>query len=322
MYELCALGELLIDLTPSGTDAGGNMLLGRNPGGGVANMAAMFAKLGGRAAFIGKVGDDTFGRFLEKTMLDAGVSTSGLLRDASYLTTLAIVQLSETGERDFSFYRREGADLMLTWEEVDRSIIDASRVFHFGAVSVSDEPCRTTVRLAAEYAKSRGKITSYDPNYRPFLWKSDAEAKAEIGKLVPMADILKVSEEEMVFLTDNDKPEEGARILAERGPAIVLVSLGERGAFFLCTGGFGYADAYRLRTVDTTGAGDAFLGAIHWRLRGKSLDELKTIDPGELGDAVSFACAAGSLTTTKKGGIPAMPTLAEIEALRKSVPLG
>ena len=320
MYDLCALGELLIDFTPSGTDSGGSLLFGRNPGGGVANMAAMFANLGGRAAFVGKVGDDAFGRFLEKTLRDAKVDTAGLVKDPAFLTTLAIVQLEENGERDFSFYRREGADLMFTWEEVDRSIIDASRVFHFGAVSVSDEPCRTTVKFAAEYAKSRGKIISYDPNYRPFLWKSDDEAKTEIGNLIPMADVLKVSEEEMFFLTGSDRPEEGARILLERGPAIVLVSLGARGAFFLCAGGGGYVDAYRLKTVDTTGAGDAFLGALHWRLRGKNLDALKTVAPSELRDAASFACAAGSLTTTKKGGIPAMPTLAEIEALRNDVP--
>jgi fructokinase len=204
---------------------------------------------------------------------------------------------------------------MLTWEETDRLLIDASRVFHFGAVSLSGEPCRTTIRKAVEYAKSKGKIISYDPNYRPFLWKSEAEAKAEMGKFLHKADVLKVSEEEMFFLTGISDPEKGARFFAEKGIAIVLVSLGDKGAFFLCNNGCGYVNAYKADTVDTRGAGDAFLGAVHYGLRGKSLGDLENIPASELKEIVSFACAAGSLTTTKRGGIPALPALAEIEPL-------
>jgi len=313
--DFCGFGELLVDFTPAG--AGGEMLFAVNPGGGVANMTAMLAKLGGGASFVGKVGDDAFGRFLEKALVEAGVEARGLVKDPAYLTTLAIVSLSESGERDFSFYRKEGADLMLAWEEVNRAIIDEARVFHFGAVSLSDEPCRTTTRLAVEYAKARGKIISFDPNYRRFLWKSEAEAKAEIARLAPLADIIKVSQEELRFLVGAEDPEEGSRALAESGAAIALVSLGERGAFFRCARGSGRVKAPPVKAVDTTGAGDAFLGAVHYCLRGKSLEELRDISPQELARAVSFACAAGSLTATRKGGIPAMPTLAEIGLVRQ-----
>jgi fructokinase len=317
MFDVCTLGELLIDFTPSGVNEQGVALFGRNPGGAVANALAMNAKLGGRTVFIGKVGDDEFGRYLEKIFIDAGIDTAGLIKDPAYLTTLAIVQLNEAGDRSFSFYRREGADLMLTWKETKKELIDAANMFHFGAVSLSGQPCRDTVHEAVRYARSKGKIISYDPNYRPFLWSDAAEAKNEIGKLLDSADILKVSDEEMVFLTGEADPEKGAGLLAEKGPAIVLVSLGPKGAYFHCSDGIGYIPAYNVETVDTTGAGDAFLGAVHYRLRNKSLEEIKRIPRHELADIVDFAAAAGSLTTTKKGGIPALPTMAEIEQCRK-----
>jgi fructokinase len=316
MFDVCALGELLIDFTPSGVNELGIALFGSNPGGGPANLLAMNAKLGGKTAFIGKVGADEFGCFLEKTLAGAGIGTGGLIKDAAYLTTLAFVHLSENGDRSFSFYRREGADLMLAWPEIDRGIIDSSRMFHFGAVSLSGQPCRDTVHEAARYAKSAGKIISYDPNYRPFLWKDVREAKAEIGKLICAADILKVSEEEMTLLTGESDIEKGAAVLADNGPAIVLVSLGAKGAYFRCADGRGVLPAYDVKTIDTTGAGDAFLGAVHYRLREKTLEDLRRISCAELTDIVDFAAAAGSLTTTKKGGIPALPSMAEIEACR------
>jgi fructokinase len=320
-FDVCALGELLIDFTPSGVNEQGVALFGKNPGGAPANLLAMNARLGGKTAFIGKVGADEFGRFLEKTLIGAGIDTGGLLKDAAYLTTLAFVHLAENGDRSFSFYRREGADLMLAWQEIDCAIIDSSRIFHFGAVSLSGQPCRDTVHEAARYAKSTGKIVSYDPNYRPFLWQSEREAKAEIGKLTCAADILKVSEEEMVLLTGETDVEKGAAILADSGPAIVLVSLGAKGAYFCCADGSGFLPAYDVKTIDTTGAGDAFLGAVHYRLRDKSLEGLRRISRAELADIVDFANAAGSLTTAKRGAIPALPSMEEIKMCRASVPL-
>ena len=322
MYDVCALGELLIDFTPLGVNDQGTALFGRNPGGAPANVLAMNAKLGGKTAFIGKVGDDSFGRFLEKTLFDAGIDTAGLVKDPKYLTTLAFVHLSDDGDRSFSFYRREGADLMLAWQEVNRGLIEAANIFHFGSVSLSGQPCRDAVHQAVRHARSRGGIISYDPNYRSFLWPNHDEAKTEISRLLDQADILKVSEEEMALLAGETDIEKGAAVLAEKGPAIVLVSRGAKGAYFRCADGSAALPAYDVKTVDTTGAGDAFLGAAHYRLRDKNLDELKTISRDELADIVDFANAAGSLAVTRKGAIPALPSLAEIAACRRGRKLG
>jgi len=311
------LGELLIDFTPSGVNEQGIALFGRNPGGSVANMLAMVTKLGGKTAFIGKVGDDEFGRYLEKILIGAGIDTTGLVKDPAYLTTLAIVQLNEAGDRSFSFYRREGADLMLTWKETKKEIIDKAKIFHFSSVGLSGQPCRDTIHEAVRYAVSGGKIISYDPNYRPFLWPETREAKIEIEKLINSVDILKVSDEEMVFLTGETDLEKGAAMLEEKGPAIVLVSLGPKGAFFLCADGIGYVPTYNVRTIDTTGAGDAFLGAVIYRLRDKNIEEIRGISRYELADIVDFANAAGSLSTTQKGAIPSLPAMVEIERCRK-----
>ena len=314
MYDVCALGELLIDFTPAGVDERGIALFGRNPGGAPANVLAMNAKLGGKTAFIGKAGDDEFGRFLKKTLKDAGVDTCGLALDPAYLTTLAFVHLSETGDRSFSFYRREGADMMLSWEEINRRIIGDSNIFHFGSVSLCGQPCRRAVHEAVRYARSQGKIISYDPNYRPFLWPGRDAAKNEIERLIPDIDLLKVSEEEMILLSGEENVEKGGALLAEQSGAVVLVSLGEKGSYFHCADGSGNLPAYDVRTIDTTGAGDAFLGAVHYRIRNKGRQALQIISRDELADIVNFANAAGSLTTTRRGAIPALPDREEIEA--------
>jgi fructokinase len=318
-YDVTALGELLIDFTPSGLNDQGMSLFARNPGGAPANVLAMNNKLGGKTAFIGKVGDDEFGRFLERTLRESGIDTAGLVMDGALNTTLAFVHLTEAGDRSFSFYRREGADIMLTAGEINRELIAAAGIFHFGAVSLTGEPCRGAVYAAAEYAKTQGKIISYDPNYRPLLWHSEAEAKIEMAKPLVLTDILKVSGEEMTLLTGETGLEKGAALLAEKGPAIVLVSLGAKGAFCFCGDGSAILSAYDVKTIDTTGAGDAFLGAVHYRLRSKTKEQVRGISRGELADIVDFANAAGSLTTTKKGAIPAMPDLAEIALCRKGI---
>jgi fructokinase len=319
MFDVCALGELLIDLTPSGMNEQNISLFGSNPGGAPANVLAMINKLGGKTAFIGKVGEDAFGRFLEKTLKDAGIDTAGLILDPVFLTTLAFVHLSASGDRSFSFYRREGADLMLRRDEINRRLIDESAVFHFGSVSLSGQPCRDTVHEAVRYAKSKGKIISYDPNYRPLLWPDITEAKTEMAKPLAHTDILKVSEEELPLLSGVTDLEKGSELLAEKGPAIVLVSLGASGAFFHCAAGNGSLPTYDVPTIDTTGAGDSFLGTVLYRLRDKSRAELMSISTDELADIVDFANAAASLTTTKKGAIPALPDLSEIANCRKEI---
>lgn len=319
MYDVVALGEVLIDFTPNGTNDQGMALFARNPGGAPANVLAMNTKLGGKTAFIGKVGRDDFGSFLISVMNGNGIDTQGVVQDGSVNTTIAFVHLNECGDRSFSFYRKPGADVMLRKSEIEWRLIDECHTFHYGSLSFTDEPCRSAAHAAICYAKERGKLMSYDPNYRPFLWDTEERAVQEMMWALPMADILKVSEEEMQLLTGESRLEAGARKLMEQGPRIVLVSRGEYGSFYCAACGTGQVPAFRVHAVDTTGSGDAFLGAVHYRLRNKAADELDGLSQEELEDVLDFANAAGGLTATKRGAIPSMPTLAEIEACRGSM---
>jgi fructokinase len=321
MFDLAAIGELLIDFTPSGINKQGITLFARNPGGAPANVLAMFSKLGGKTAFIGKVGKDDFGTFLKQTLKNAGINTTGLVFDLEIPTTLAFVHLNEKGDRSFSFYRKPGADLMLGSDEIKLDIIAAAKIFHFGAVSLTGEPCRSAVHKAVNSAQEQGKIISYDPNYRPWLWSNIDEAKQEMSRLIPSTDIIKVSEEELRIITGTKSIQKAAASLAEKGPAVVLVSLGAKGAYYFCADGSGLLPAYDVKTVDTTGAGDAFFGAILYRLQGKTREGLRKINRDELADMVDFGNAAGSLTTAKKGAIPAMPDKAGVEQCRKKARL-
>ena len=312
MFDIVALGESLIDFTPSGENSQGIALFARNPGGAPANVLAMAAKLGGKTAFIGKVGDDAFGAFLKKTMEDAGVDVRGLRMTREYPTTLAFVQLTPEGDRSFTFYRKPGADVMLAPADVDRALLRDCRIFHFGSVSLTDEPCRTATLEAAREAKAAGAMISYDPNYRPFLWDSAERAREALLAALPLADIVKVSEEEMELLTGEVQLAAGADALASRGAALVLVTLGPRGAYYRAAAGRGLLPACEVDTVDTTGAGDAFLGALLSCLAGKTLEELRILPQAQWERIVAFANAAGSLTTAAKGAIPAMPAREQI----------
>jgi fructokinase len=315
VMDITALGEILIDFTPAGVNERGIPLFSQNPGGGPVNMLAMYARLGGRSAFIGKVGRDRFGDFLRETLDVAGIDAHGLVRANEANTTLAFVHLNESGDRSFSFYR--GADIMLEPGEVCLDLIRTADNFHLSGVSLTGEPSRSAVYHALNLAVKNGKVVSYDPNYRPFLWNNvpDDEVRRELTKPLAMTDILKVSEEEMVLMTGETDLQKGAAALAETGPAIVLVSLGSKGAFFFCHDGTGLLAAYDVPTIDTTGAGDAFLGAVLFKLRKKSRSDLLSLTRKELANIVQFANAAGSLATTKTGGIPAMPSLEDISQL-------
>lgn len=321
MYDITALGESLIDFTPSGVNDMGIQLYGCNPGGAPANFLAMNAKLGGRVAFIGKVGDDAFGSFLEKTMVEGGIDVKGLRKSKEVPTTLAFVQLSDTGDRTFSFYRKPGADIMLTREEVDTGIVENTRVFHFGTLSMTDEPSRSATFYAVDLAKKAGALISYDPNYRPALWDSPEDAMAMMQKGVPLADIIKVSDEEMTLMTGETGAEAGARKLLDQGAALVLVTGGEKGAFYMNHVCCGALPAYDVKVVDTTGSGDAFLGALMYRLKGLDRDAIAHLPEGTLRDAVLFGNAAGGLTATARGAIPAMPDEAGILACMREMPL-
>ncbi len=317
MLDLAAIGELLIDFTPSGKSDQGNPLFECNPGGAPANVLAAITRLGGTGAFIGKVGSDTFGSFLSDTLKNNGIDDKGLMFDTKVNTTLAFVHLSETGDRSFSFYRDPGADMMLSFEDVDKDIIKNAKAFHFGSVSMTHEPSRTATLESASCARAMGKTISYDPNLRPALWNSLEEAKEVILKGMEFADILKISEEELTFLTGETDLEKGADRLADLyNGRILLVTLGPDGCFFGMDGRYDRLPTYDVKTIDTTGAGDAFLGGFLFKIR-PYFGRLQELTFEELHDAVDFANAVGSLATTRKGAIPAMPRLEEVMALIK-----
>ena len=314
MTEILGLGELLIDFTPNGVNEQGMALYARNPGGSIPNMLAMYAKLGGKAAFVGKVGPDAFGDFLIGQLKDVGVDTRCILRDQKVLTTLAIVSLLPDGDRAFHFYRKPGADIMLEKDEVPLPFILEARRFHFAGVSLTDEPSRGATLYAAEQVKKQGTLISFDCNYRDSLWESEEEAKQVLYGALPLADLVKVSEEELTLLTGDTDLKKGAEKILALGPTAVLVSQGEFGSNVYTVSLHEYRPAYKVDAVDTTGSGDAFLGAILSELY--SLDKpLSDITAKEWGRLLCFGNAAGGLTATKRGGIPALPERKDIEAL-------
>lgn len=307
--DIVGLGEILIDFTPSGVNEQGIALFARNPGGAPANALAMNAKLGGSSAFIGKVGNDAFGAYLKDVLQSHGIHTGGMVTDEEIPTTLAFVQLDDRGDRSFTFYRKPGADLRLSAEEVRKDLIDGCKIFHFGSLSLTDDPSRTATMEAVEYARTQRKIISFDPNYRPTLWGDVTAAQKWIIAGIQKADILKVSEEEMELVTGEKDAQVGSLHLLEMGPKAVFVTMGEQGCYYRNSASHGLAPAYAAKAIDTTGAGDAFWGATLWQLKEHTLPEIETMD---LSKAASFANAAGSLTTTRSGAIPALPTREEI----------
>lgn len=315
--DVIALGEALIDFTDSGRSPAGNRLFERNPGGAPANVAVALARLGGRAAFLGKVGEDMHGAFLREILAEEGVDLSGLVMDKNVFTTLAFVALGENGERSFSFARKPGADFCLKPEEVSPDLLGRSKILHVGSLSLTDEPARSATLRAVELARKMGLTVSYDPNYRASLWSSEAAAAEQMRRLVPLCHVMKLSDEETVLLTGQADPEQAAEELLTRGPVCVAVTLGERGALAATREGTRTAAPFPAQAVDTTGAGDAFWGAFLYRLTrcGKRPGELT---PDEAADFARFANAAASLCVGKRGGIPAMPTLADVKILLKT----
>lgn len=317
MYDVTALGEVLIDFTPCGNSAAGMRLFEQNPGGAPANLLAALNKCGCRTAFIGKTGTDMHGEFLKKTLEDAGICTEGLIMDPAVFTTLAFVALNENGERSFSFARKPGADTMLTKEEVDPALIQNSRLFHVGSLSMTDEPVKSATLYALETARKAGCIISYDPNYRAPLWPDQATAIEAMRSLLPYADVMKLSDEETVLLTGLKNPEEAAWALIRQGISLVAVTLGSKGCY-VCTGQGGtYVSGYPSKVVDTTGAGDSFWGGFLSRLLANG-KKPKQISLKEAAYFASFGNALASLCVEKRGGIPAMPSMAEIEKRMES----
>ncbi|WP_100406163.1 carbohydrate kinase family protein [Bacillus solitudinis] len=315
MYDVTALGELLIDFTPNGTSGNGRSLFEQNPGGAPANVLVALSKLNKQTAFIGKVGNDQFGHYLKKVMVDHKVDTSGLVISQDVNTTLAFVHIDEDGDRSFSFYRKPGADMTLDSKEIDKSVIKNSRIFHFGSLSMTHEPAASATLDSAKYAMENGIIVSYDPNLRLPLWSSPEDAKNMIIKGLPYADVLKISEEEFQFITGYTDLVKGTDYLCkEYGISLVFVTRGKQGCFYRIKNFTGSKEGIKVAAVDTTGAGDAFLGGVLYKIleAGVRPSELKIEEVKEM---AAFANRVAAASTTKKGGIPSMPFLSEIEEL-------
>ena len=307
MIDVVALGELLIDFTCVSTDGEGYPTMAAHPGGAPANFLAALAKFGRKTALLGKVGADAFGNLLLNTLRQAGIDTRGLIAAEDVFTTLAFVTLDERGDREFSFARKPGADTCLRFEEVDLSLIDEARVFHFGTLSLTDEPARSATCQAVAYAKSKGKLITYDPNLRKPLWKDLEEAKKQLLWGLSQADVVKISDEEVEFLFGLS-PEEGAGYILEHFPVkLVFVTCGQKGCYFKNALGEGHVPALaRVRVRDTTGAGDIFGGtAVHKLLETGKAPE--TLTEGELRELVHFACVCAGLSVTRSGGISSIP---------------
>ena len=311
MYEITALGESLIDFTPSGTSEAGMRIFEQNPGGAPANALAVFAKFGEKVAFIGKVGNDMHGLFLKETMEKAGIDTKGMIISDKVFTTLAFVSLNEQGEREFSFARKPGADTCLMEQEVNVDIIKDSKILHIGSLSLTDEPCRSATFYALRQAKDAGKIISYDPNYRALLWESVESAIAGMRSPLDYVDVMKISDEETKLLTDIEDPEGAAKALLAKGVSLVAVTLGKDGAYVCTKEGGAVVPGFESKVVDTTGAGDSFWGGFLYQLA-KSGKRPEEVTLEEAKTFARFGNAVASLCVEKRGGIPAMPTMEQV----------
>lgn len=313
-YDVTALGEILIDFTFAGVTESGTRLFEQNPGGAPANVLSAVTRLGGKTAFIGKIGKDMHGEFLRDTLAANGIDARALKETDGAFTTLAFVALDEKGDRSFSFARKPGADTQLRADELDEETVASSKIFHVGSLSLTDEPARSATLSALHIAKQNGLMISYDPNYRAGLWSS-REAAVEGMKLpLPFVDMIKISDEEGVLLTGEASAEGAAKFFLEAGISCVLVTMGEKGAYVAGRAGAVYSPTFASDVVDTTGAGDSFMGAFLYRVAccGKHPRELST---KELADFARFANAAAALCVGRRGGINAMPEHAEVEAL-------
>jgi len=315
MFDVIALGELLIDFTSHGMSENGSPLFEQNPGGAPANVLVALSKLGKNTAFLGMVGIDQFGSFLKNVLIENNVNTEGLKFSETVNTTLAFVHLKKDGDRVFSFYRNPGADMMLTEKDLNLELIKNSKIFHFGSLSLTDEPSRSATLAAVTYAKESGLIISYDPNLRSLLWSSLDEAKKRIISCLKFADILKISEEEFHFITGINDLDIGTEILFNQGISIILITLGEEGCYYKYKGGSGIVKGFKVNAIDTTGAGDGFLGGILYNLCNMSLSEINDINKESFEQIIKMGNAVGALVTTKKGAIPSMPILDEINNL-------
>ena len=312
MIDVVALGELLIDFACIATDGDGYPTMAAHPGGAPANFLAALTKFGAKTALLGKVGTDTFGKLLLTTLQKAGIDTRGMITTDDVFTTLAFVTFDAHGDREFAFSRKPGADTCISFEELDLSIIDEAKVFHFGTLSLTDEPARSATYQAVAYAKSKGKLITYDPNLRKPLWNDLETAKQQLIWGLKQADVVKISDEEVEFLFGLDV-EAGARYILENfGVKLVFVTCGAEGCFFKNAQADGkVASLSGIHVIDTCGAGNIFGGSALWKLlqTGKAPEALTQT---ELQDVVRFACTSAGISTTRSGGISSVPEYEEV----------
>ena len=317
--DVTALGELLIDFTQNGVSEQGNNLFEANPGGAPCNVLAMLNKAGRKTAFIGKVGNDMFGKLLKAKTQEQGIDMTGLEMDEEVHTTLAFVEKLPNGDRDFSFYRNPGADIMLTEDEVvaHRDLIESAKIFHLGTLSMTHDTVEKATIKALEIAKESGCLISFDPNLRPPLWSSEEKAKEKIRYGLSKCDILKISDNEITFMTGEEDLDKGIHmIIDEFKIPLVFATFGPDGSKAYCGGTEVYVEGFlNPNTIETTGAGDTFCASALLHVLKYGIDGLKDADKQK--ELLTFANAAASLVTTKKGALCVMPTVDQVEAYIK-----
>lgn len=312
-YDVIALGELLIDFTMNGQSEQGNHLFEACPGGAPCNVLAMLNKLGKKTAFIGKVGNDQFGTLLRKTLNEVGIDTSNLFTDDEVNTTLAFVHTLADGDREFSFYRNPGADMMLKEDEIDEDFLSQAKIFHFGTLSMTQDEVRAATKKAVKSAKQSGALISFDPNLREPLWSSLELAKEQMEYGFSQCDILKISDNEIQFVSGKEDYDEGIKYLQDKYQIpLILLTMGKEGSRAYYKGMRVERSGFSVKTIETTGAGDTFGGSVLNYILEHDFYNLTEEDLGEL---LSFANAGAALITTKRGALRVMPEKEEIEAL-------
>lgn len=309
-FDVCALGELLIDFTENGVSPQGNPLMEANPGGAPCNVLAMLNKQGYKTAFIGKVGDDIFGRQLKETVGALGINTEGLVVDKNANTTLAFVHTLEGGDREFSFYRNPGADMMLSESDIDDELIAKSKIFHFGSLSMTNEICEAATKKAVKTAKNASRVISFDPNLRENLWGSLDKAREKIEYGIRQCDILKISDNEILWFTGESNYDSAVeRLRSEYDIKLLLLSLGKDGSRAYSVESHAFAPAVPAHTIETTGAGDTFCGGILCKVLEMGL---RDYSDDELLEMLKFANASAGIVTERKGALKVMPEPSEI----------
>jgi fructokinase len=313
MQILC-LGELLIDMFPAEVGRGMTEVSSfrPKPGGAPANAAVAAARLGAQSGFIGKVGEDIFGRYLEGVLKQEGVDTRGMRFDTQARTTLVFIAMPDVNTAEFIFYRNPGADMLLSPEELDTALLQETQCLHFGSLSLIDEPIRSATLRAIEIARAAGAMISFDVNYRPALWQSQEAARLRMLETIPQVDLVKVNDTELALLTGSDDLDPASRSLLRKGPKLCVVTLGAKGSFFQTGQDSEFIPGYEVETVDATGCGDAFIASLLFQLvkDGKMLADLS---PARLSGALNYANAVGALTSLTQGVIPALPYAHQVE---------